>query len=399
MRRRLCWTLAMLAAGTSACSRKGGGTAGEKGEPAPARSPTPPAVQGAPAADPATGPPPGSARVEWTRLPAGELTMGDGTGKPHERPLHRVRVPAFELARTEVTVRQYRQCVGAGACMAPGTGGSCTWGAPGAEDAPVTCVSWEQARAFAGWAGGRLPTEAEWEYAARSGGIDAAYPWGDEPATCERAVMGEGGNGCGRGDKPWRVCSRPRGRSKQGLCDLSGNVSEWVEDCWHPSYAGAPADGTAWTAGCTAASYRVHRGGSWGGAAEYLRSGRRYGGRPSDRLPFIGLRPARAVPAGAASQGSGPASRSTAGGSRRPAALQASASAATAARSERGRGRTTQTVCRAWGSRVHEPGTGSACRHRSRPPRLTPARSSPRPGGPRRRWRWRRSPPPARPLG
>ncbi|MBI5244538.1 MAG: SUMF1/EgtB/PvdO family nonheme iron enzyme [Elusimicrobia bacterium] len=92
------------------------------------------------------------------------------------------------MAKTEVTVAQYKACVDTGACAAPDTGGSCNWGVSGRESHPVNCVDWNQAKAFSEWADGRLPSEAEWEYAARSAGKDRKYPWGDEQATCARAV-------------------------------------------------------------------------------------------------------------------------------------------------------------------------------------------------------------------
>ncbi|HQC44850.1 MAG TPA: formylglycine-generating enzyme family protein, partial [Myxococcota bacterium] len=145
------------------------------------------------------------------------------------RPVHRVTVPTFEMSKTQVTVDQYIACVNVGACTEPDTEDYCNWIKSDRGSHPVNCVSWNQAQAFARWAGGRLPSEAEWEYAARSGGRDWKYPWGDEEATCERAVISEGGNGCGRGST-WPVCSKPSGNTTHGLCDMAGNVWEWVQD-------------------------------------------------------------------------------------------------------------------------------------------------------------------------
>ena len=126
-------------------------------------------------------------------------------------------------------------------------GDYCNWNQSGRGDHPINCVSWNQARTFATWLGARLPTEAEWEYAARSGGENREYPWGDEEATCERAVVYEryqnpkdGNRGCGR-DSTWAVCSKSAGNTEQGLCDMAGNVWEWVEDDWHFSFDGAPS--------------------------------------------------------------------------------------------------------------------------------------------------------------
>ena len=217
-----------------------------------------------------------------------------------ERPVHTVRVGSFELMQSEVTVGQYRQCVEAGACTAPdaydpsegGVDKYCNWGQSGREDHPVNCVDWDQAQSFASWAGGRLPTEAEWEYAARSGGESWPYPWGNEEPTCSLAIMIGGGSwGCGQ-DGTWPVCSKPAGSSSQGVCDLSGNVWEGVQDTHQDSYRGAPDDGTAWEDGV----WRVNRGGSWFDTAAELRASCRDAEDPSHRSFSMGFRLARDAP-------------------------------------------------------------------------------------------------------
>lgn len=212
--------------------------------------------------------------------------MGSDHGPESGKPAHLVTVRPFQMARTEVTFGQYKKCMKAGACTKPGCG------SPG-DEYPVVCVDWHQAKAFSEWVGGRLPTEAEWEFAARGAGRDWAFPWGDEEATCERAVISDGGDGCGR-NSAWRVCSKPAGSSAQGLCDMAGNVWEWAQDWNHPTYAGAPADGGAWET--PAGSMRVIRGGSWGGGARNARAAGRYFSVPTLRYEHLGLRPARSEP-------------------------------------------------------------------------------------------------------
>jgi len=227
--------------------------------------------------------------VEWVRIPGGSFNMGS---KDFEwaQPVHRVTVRTFEMTKTLVTVEQYKACVDAGACTAPDTGGKCNWGQSDRGKHPINCVDWYQAQAYAKWAGGRLPTEAEWEYAARSGGRDWKYPWGNENATCERAVMDDGGYGCGR-DSTWPVCSKPSGNTTQGLCDMAGNVWEWVQDWYHDSYNGAPTDGSAWES--PTGSHRVYRGGSWNGGAGDVRAAFRYDYSPGLRGDDLGFRVAR----------------------------------------------------------------------------------------------------------
>lgn len=178
------------------------------------------------------------AGIDWVQLPAGAFVMGsaDGKGEEDEHPARKKKVRAFALSRTEITVAQYRRCVRAGVCTpARRDNRYCNTRHKGRGDHPINCVDWVQAATFCAWAGGRLPTETEWEYAARSGGQDIEYPWGDTPEpTCDNVVMDlSPGNACGQ-DSTWPACSRPSGNSAQGICDLAGNVNEWMADCHTP---------------------------------------------------------------------------------------------------------------------------------------------------------------------
>jgi len=272
----------------------------------------PGAQRGAPAAAPeppgGTRPPaPDEAQPRWISLQGGSFTMGSRSGDGDERPPHTVRVPSFRISATEVTVAEYRRCVEAGVCSAERLdGGSdwaaqalCTWDKPDRADHPVNCLDWGQAQTYAAWLGhgARLCSEAEWEYAARSGGKPRTYPWGDTAPTCARAHMdderrsasGWKRNGCGTGITA-PVCSTKEGLSEQGVCDLAGNVSEWVADPYTRSYAGAPTDGSARPLGRSARAARVHRGGRLKSTTRSLRSTRR--DRAPARAHFfeIGLR-------------------------------------------------------------------------------------------------------------
>ncbi|HOU55054.1 MAG TPA: formylglycine-generating enzyme family protein [Myxococcota bacterium] len=234
------------------------------------------------------------AGIDWVRVEGGTFLMGSDRGDSDERPRHRVTIRTFEMARTEVTVEQYRRCVEAGACTEPVTGDACNWGQAGRDRHPVNCVDWDQAQAFARWAGGRLPSEAEWEYAARSGGQEREYPWGNETATCERAVMWDGsGVGCDVRKGTWPVCSRPGGNTEQGLCDMAGNVWEWVQDWYQDSYQGAPTDGRAWE---DLSRTPVDRGGSWDSDSLRLRASNRNRDLPGIFLDSLGFRLSRSVP-------------------------------------------------------------------------------------------------------
>ena len=222
----------------------------------------------------------GTAGMAWVRIPGGSFQMGSTRGTPDERPVHTVKLATFRLSKTEVTVAQYRACVAAGRCSSPGTGPLCNWAHGGREAHPINCVSWKQARTFCAWSGGRLPSESQWEYAARSAGRAIVYPWGDATATCTQAIMGHprtctDGDPCGcRQNRTWPVCSRPAGNTAQGLCDMAGNTWEWIADCWYKSYTGAPGNGRARNRG--KCRRRFMRGGSWGSRADSLRAAFRY---------------------------------------------------------------------------------------------------------------------------
>jgi len=170
-------------------------------------------------------------------------------------------VPTFQIDKYEVTVALYRRCVDAGSCGPPIGGYQCTWDENGKEDHPVDCMWWNSAGNFCAWAGKRLCSESEWEKAAR--GTDGRkYPWGNETATCEYAVMNDGsGQGCGT-EGTMAVGSKPAGASPYGALDMAGNAMEWVEDDYHPTYTEAPTDGSAWVDSPRAGNRSI-RGGSF----------------------------------------------------------------------------------------------------------------------------------------
>ena len=209
---------------------------------------------------------------DWVFLDGGTFEMGRDDSLPDQLPAHAVTVPDVEIWRTEVTVEQYLACVDDGGCTAStDEQENCNWGETGREDHPANSLTWSQAGEFCAWLGGRLPTEAEWEYAARGMGQAVDYPWGDTAASCDLAVMDDsdtGGTGCGKAGTD-EACSRsPDGDTPQGLCDMAGNVFEWVEDAYHDSYVGAPTDGSAWVTGGDVT--RVNRGGACGNDAEKI---------------------------------------------------------------------------------------------------------------------------------
>ncbi|MBI5526599.1 MAG: formylglycine-generating enzyme family protein [Deltaproteobacteria bacterium] len=220
------------------------------------------------------GPSPTGKGGEMCDVPAGPVWIGcnytvDTECRSEEYPYHQVTVPAFKIDRNDVTAAEYEACVVESACIA--ADGSldyvCNYGRRGREAHPINCVDWSQAEDCCTWAGKRLPTEAEWEMAAR--GTDGRkYPWGNDSLDCDHAVM-SAGLCSNSGTSP--VGSKPLGASPYGALDLIGNVWQWVADDWHADYTGAPTDGTAWVEN-PRGSYRVMRGGSWSNSSTfYLR--------------------------------------------------------------------------------------------------------------------------------
>ncbi len=227
--------------------------------------------------------------VDWVAIPGGSFYMGTDSGEMDEMPVHQVSINGFQISRSEITVAQYNACVQAGACRAPATNEGCNWNVPGRLDHPVNCVDWQQAESFARWVGGRLPTEAEWEYAARSGGKNDKYPWGSQRVDCSLAVISQDGQGCAVGGT-WPVCSKSAGNTAQGVCDMMGNVWEWTQDWYHENYIGAPTDSSAWN---VSTSDRSYRGGSFREGPTYVRASNRGFNKPSYRFKSLGIRVAR----------------------------------------------------------------------------------------------------------
>ncbi len=157
-------------------------------------------------------------------LPEALDSDGNGIGDACDR----VPAGAILVDRHEVTVARYRECVMAGVCAPPSTNGQdprCNWGAVGREAHPTNCVQRSSAHTFCVWAGGRLPTPDEWAGAGRG-----PHPWGEEVPSCDRAIIDDGGPGCGSGGT-LPVCSRAAGHGPAGACDLAGNVGEWTATC------------------------------------------------------------------------------------------------------------------------------------------------------------------------
>jgi formylglycine-generating enzyme required for sulfatase activity len=219
------------------------------------------------------------------RVPAGEFLLGSpaDVGLEDERPQRRIHLDAFDLDRTEVTVADFRKCVAAGTCAEPACS-KASHKPQDRDDHPVVCVTWEQADRFCRWAGKRLPTEPEWEKAAR--GTDGRkYPWGGDEPTCEHATFSK----CGDTTKPPGASAK--GTSPYGAVDLAGNVWEWVAD-WHHAdyYAIAPARNPP---GPWSGKKKVVRGGAFSYSVDNLTTHGRTYDVPTTAYDHVGFRCAR----------------------------------------------------------------------------------------------------------
>ena len=213
-------------------------------------------------------------------VPAGEFTMGSPEGDPDEKPAHKVQISAFFMDKFEVTVKQY-------AAFLQESGGDRpaewkTMNKTANQNRPVMGVDWAEAARYCKWAGKRLPTEAEWEKAAR--GTDGRlYPWGNDPPTPLHANYGK---------KEWNnhealvpVGTLEAGKSPYGVYDMAGNVWEWVSDWYdHDYYKQSPSESPT---GPPTGGFKVIRGGSWNTSARNLRAADRYFDPPSFRSQYV----------------------------------------------------------------------------------------------------------------
>jgi formylglycine-generating enzyme required for sulfatase activity len=204
------------------------------------------------------------------KIPGGPFLMGcnesvDNDCHEDDKPSQTVNVGEFSINETEVTVSQYGDCVNAGACFTPNTGNGCNWGVAGRESHPINCVYWDQAHSFCRWKGGRLPSEAEWEKAAR-GTDGGTFPWGNQAASCSLANVGL----CGNDTAP--VGNYPKGASPYGVFDMAGNVFEWTDTWYFVNEA------------------RSIRGGSFSNGKEFARASKRYLYNPLFRTSSVGFR-------------------------------------------------------------------------------------------------------------
>ena len=220
-------------------------------------------------------------------VPAGEFTMGSDTGGSNETPAHKVFLDAFWIDQTEVTMEMYAKCVQAGACKPPVNkpGNYYYYGDAQYDNYPVIFVNWSMADAYCAWAGRRLPTEAEWEKAAR-GENGFRYPWGDE----EPSVLLLNYNHSA--ESAIAVGTYPDGASPYGALDMAGNVYEWVADSFDPNYYKYSPTSNPPGPTDTNVAFRVIRGGSYLSGAGTVTASYRFPEEPKEENVYsaVGFR-------------------------------------------------------------------------------------------------------------
>jgi formylglycine-generating enzyme required for sulfatase activity len=218
--------------------------------------------------------------AEMLWVPAGTFAMGSEDPESEEKPVHQVTLDGFWLYRTEVTNGQFAEFVQSSGCVIEGSWQNDT--ARG-ENHPVVCVTWNDAKAYADWAGVALPTEGQWEYGAR-GPEGRTYPWGNDWDA--QKCCNDENKGGGSPPTTFPVGTFPQGASWCGALDMEGNVSEWCADWYGPYEAGSQRN----PQGSSTGSMRVLRGGGWGDNGLGCRAAVRSSLAPVVRDGYLGFR-------------------------------------------------------------------------------------------------------------